>query len=297
MSTATYERPPLYAVPTPEEQQAKFGLLLAIRRRARQALNTLLALPRGAAGWVLRQLRTLLDGVGEHRLLDKAADLLRGVAGLVRGIGVTPIAAAILYPTGVSHRRALGPSGRHRPGRVRPRPLGTREGPPHPQRHRDSHRPGPVQRRHHRRDGGPGRRRAPRRPAGDPRGTRSGRTGSPAQPERGRAPAPRPAHPHGVDKGRRGGPGHAPGYRCRHATDGPPGREVPAGNSVCRIARRTGRTGGGSCRPGYGPRRGPRRAVVSQGGRGRATEPSRAPRPAATRGAGAQVPHPTLTTP
>ena len=113
MSTATHERPPLYAVPTPEEQQAKFGLLLAIRRRARQALNTLLALPRGAAGWVLRQLRTLLDGVGEHRLLDKAADLLRGVAGLVRGIGVTPIAAAILstpqvWRTVVRWARAAG---------------------------------------------------------------------------------------------------------------------------------------------------------------------------------------------
>ncbi len=113
MSTATYDRPPLYAVPTPAEQQAQFGLLLTIRRRARQALDTLLALPRGAAGWVLRQLRTLLDGVGEHRLLDQAADLLRSGARLVRGVGVIPIAAAVLstppvWRTAVRWARAAG---------------------------------------------------------------------------------------------------------------------------------------------------------------------------------------------
>ena len=146
MSTATYERPPLYAVPTPPEQQAKFGLLLAIRRRARQALDTLLALPRGAAGWVLRQLRTLLDGVGEHHLLGRAADLLRSGARLVRGVGVIPHRRRHAeHPAGLAHRRALGPSGRHRPRRVRPRPVGARQGPPHPQRHhRSPHRPGPL---------------------------------------------------------------------------------------------------------------------------------------------------------
>jgi hypothetical protein len=95
MSTATYDRP-LYAVPNPPDQQARMGLLLTLRRRARQALDTLLALPRGAASWVLRHLRTLLDGVGEHRLLGWASTLLRTATGLIRGIGIVPVAAAVL---------------------------------------------------------------------------------------------------------------------------------------------------------------------------------------------------------
>ena len=95
MSTATYDRP-LYAVPNPPDQQARMGLLLTLRRRARQALDTLLALPRGAAGWVLRYLRTLLDGVGEHRLLSWASTQLRTAAGMVRDVGIVPVAAAVL---------------------------------------------------------------------------------------------------------------------------------------------------------------------------------------------------------
>lgn len=95
MSTATYDRP-LHAVPTPPEQQALFAFLLAARRRAHQALDALLALPRGAAGWVLRHLRPMLDGAGEHRLLGWASAGLRGAAALVRGIGLVPLTASLL---------------------------------------------------------------------------------------------------------------------------------------------------------------------------------------------------------
>lgn len=95
MSTATYDRP-LRAVPTPSEQKAQFAFLLAVRRRAHHALDALLALPRGAAGWALRHLRTLLDGASENRLLGWASAGLRGAATLVRGIGLIPLAAALL---------------------------------------------------------------------------------------------------------------------------------------------------------------------------------------------------------
>lgn len=112
MSTATYDRP-LHAVPTPPEQQAQFAFLLAVRRRAHQALDALLALPRGAAGWALRHLRTLLDGASEHRLLGWAGAGLRGAATLVRGVGLVPLAAALLstppiWRATVSLSRAAG---------------------------------------------------------------------------------------------------------------------------------------------------------------------------------------------
>lgn len=95
MSTATYDRP-LRAVPTPPEQRAQFAFLLSARRRAHQVLDALLALPRGAAGWALRHLRTLLDGPTDHHLLGWASAGLRGAATLVRGIGLAPLAAALL---------------------------------------------------------------------------------------------------------------------------------------------------------------------------------------------------------
>lgn len=95
MSTATYNRP-LHAVPTPPEQKAQFAFLLAARRRAHQALDALLALPRRAAGWALRNLRTLLDGATDHHLLGWASAGLRGAATLVRGVGLAPLAAALL---------------------------------------------------------------------------------------------------------------------------------------------------------------------------------------------------------
>lgn len=95
MSTATYDRP-LHAVPAPPEEKAQFAFFLAARRRAHQALDALLALPRGAAGWVLRHLHTLLDGASENRLLGWASARLRGAATLIRGVGLIPLAAALL---------------------------------------------------------------------------------------------------------------------------------------------------------------------------------------------------------
>ncbi|KRE41047.1 hypothetical protein [Knoellia sp. Soil729] len=96
MSAATYDRTPLYAVPAPSEQKAQLGLLLGLRRRARQALDALLALPRGAAGWVLRHARTLFDEVSEHRILSWAASRLQDASRFLRSVGVIPLAAAVL---------------------------------------------------------------------------------------------------------------------------------------------------------------------------------------------------------
>lgn len=95
MSTGTYNRP-LHAVPTPPEQKAQFAFLLAARRRAHQALDALLALPRRAAGWALRHLRTLVDGATDHHLLGWARAGPRGAATLVRGAELAPLAAALL---------------------------------------------------------------------------------------------------------------------------------------------------------------------------------------------------------
>lgn len=95
MSTATYDRP-LHAVPTPPEQKAQFAFLLGVRRRAQQALDALLALPRGAAGWATRHMRSLLGSSTQHRLLSWANAGLRSVVRLVQGVGVVPITAAVL---------------------------------------------------------------------------------------------------------------------------------------------------------------------------------------------------------
>ncbi|NYG07803.1 hypothetical protein BJ986_002290 [Phycicoccus badiiscoriae] len=95
MSTATYERP-LRAVPAPPEQRERFALVLAIRRRAEQSLNMLLALPRGAAGWALRRLRALGDAAREHRVLGWVGARLRGAVTLARAVGVVPLVGAVL---------------------------------------------------------------------------------------------------------------------------------------------------------------------------------------------------------
>ena len=63
MSTATLDRG-LYAVEPPPTQQERLGILLRLRRAARRALDAVLALPRGAAGWVLRHTRTILSVLG-----------------------------------------------------------------------------------------------------------------------------------------------------------------------------------------------------------------------------------------
>ncbi|MGO4341542.1 hypothetical protein [Pedococcus sp. 2YAF34] len=94
MSTATYDRP-LYAVPPPATK-ARFAFLLALRRRAEQALDTLLALPRSAAGWALRHVRALLDAASDHSVLAWIGARISDTAHVVRGIGLVPIAAALL---------------------------------------------------------------------------------------------------------------------------------------------------------------------------------------------------------
>ncbi|NYG07775.1 hypothetical protein BJ986_002262 [Phycicoccus badiiscoriae] len=95
MSTATYERP-LRAVPAPPEQRERFAFLLAIRRRAEQTLNALLALPLGAAGWALRHLRALTDAASDHRVLGWVGARLRGAVTLARAVGIVPLVAAVL---------------------------------------------------------------------------------------------------------------------------------------------------------------------------------------------------------
>ena len=234
--------------PNPNEQQAQFGLLLAIRRRARQALDTLLALPRGAAGWVLRQLRTLLDGVGQHHLLDKAAALLRNGIRFVRGVGVIPLVASVLstppvWRTAVRWARAAGTAlaGFGRGLWARAKGLLTRSGTTGARIAQALSRAGTTVVT------------AAQAVASHPviqqvmQAVRSsGRTGPPTQPDRGRAPSPRPARPGTVDPRRPGGPGHAAGHRCRHARRGPPRRKQRAG------ARRSPRTAGRPCPPRKG---------------------------------------------
>jgi hypothetical protein len=96
MSTAALsDRPPLHAVPPPTTTD-RFALLLRIRRAARRALDLALAVPRTAAGWVIRQTRTLLAGASANGLLTGAGSLLRSALGVVRAVGVIPVTATLL---------------------------------------------------------------------------------------------------------------------------------------------------------------------------------------------------------
>src|SRR3954469_8692623 len=83
MSTAAPINPGLYAVPAPPQKE-RFALLLRLRRAARQALDTVLALPGGAAGWVLRQSRTVLSAIGSSPLLSRMATGLARIGDLIR---------------------------------------------------------------------------------------------------------------------------------------------------------------------------------------------------------------------
>ena len=106
MSTATYDRP-LYAVPAPPDQKARFAFLLAVRQRAQQALDAVLALPRGAAGWAVRHLRSLLDS-NTQRLAGWCSNCVRGAVTLVRTVGLIPLAATLLSTPAVwSHTTQL----------------------------------------------------------------------------------------------------------------------------------------------------------------------------------------------
>jgi hypothetical protein len=94
MSTAPIDRG-LYAVPAPPQQE-RFALLLRLKRTARRALDTVLALPRGAGGWVLRQARTALSMLGSNPVLARLGARLSSLGELIRSVGPIPAAAAVL---------------------------------------------------------------------------------------------------------------------------------------------------------------------------------------------------------
>ncbi len=85
----------LYAVPAPPQKE-RFALLLRLRRAARQAFDTLLALPRGAAGWVLTRARTVLSGIAGGPVWSRIATGLTRVRDLFRSVGPVTAAAAVL---------------------------------------------------------------------------------------------------------------------------------------------------------------------------------------------------------
>jgi hypothetical protein len=95
MSTAAIPDRPLHAVPPPTTTD-RIALLLRIRRAAHRALDLALAVPRAAAGWVIRQARTLLAGASANGLLTGAGSLLRSALGVVRAVGVIPVAATVI---------------------------------------------------------------------------------------------------------------------------------------------------------------------------------------------------------
>ena len=100
MSTAPIDGR-LYAVPAvpAPPQQERFALLLRLRRAARAAFDTVLALPRGAAGWVLRQARTVLSALGGNPALQRLGARLAGLRDLLRSVGpVTAVAAVFSIP-------------------------------------------------------------------------------------------------------------------------------------------------------------------------------------------------------
>ena len=94
MSTATADSR-LYAVPPPTQQE-RLGLLLRMRRATRRALDTVLALPRGAAGWVLRHTRTVVSALAGNPTLARLGQRLRGLGALIRVAGPGAVAAAAL---------------------------------------------------------------------------------------------------------------------------------------------------------------------------------------------------------
>ena len=71
-------------------------------------------MPRAAAGWVIRQARTLLAGASANGLLTGAGSLLRSALGVVRAVGVIPVTATLLSspPVWRATVRAAGAVGR-----------------------------------------------------------------------------------------------------------------------------------------------------------------------------------------
>lgn len=94
MSTAAPINPGLYAVPAPPQKE-RFALLLRLRRAARQAFDTLLAMPRGAAGWVLARARTVLSAIGSSPVWARMATGLARIGNLIRSVGPVTAAAAV----------------------------------------------------------------------------------------------------------------------------------------------------------------------------------------------------------
>jgi hypothetical protein len=99
MSTATAESGGLYAVPAPDASRNRLALWLAIKAVARKAIDLVLALPRGATGWVIRQTRRVLVAVGRVPAQAFLGTAARTVAGLLREVGpITTIVAVASVP-------------------------------------------------------------------------------------------------------------------------------------------------------------------------------------------------------
>ncbi|GAA3721352.1 hypothetical protein GCM10022399_42140 [Terrabacter ginsenosidimutans] len=93
MSTAPIDGR-LYAVPAPPQQE-QFALLLRLRRAARAAFDTVLALPRGAAGWVLRRVQAVMSALGGNPVLQRLGARLASLGDLLRSAGPVTAAAAV----------------------------------------------------------------------------------------------------------------------------------------------------------------------------------------------------------
>jgi hypothetical protein len=99
MSTATAESGGLYAVPAPGAGRDRLALWLAIKSVARKAIDLLLALPRGATGWVIRQTRHVLAALGQVEAGAFLGTAARIFAGLLREVGpFTTIVAVASVP-------------------------------------------------------------------------------------------------------------------------------------------------------------------------------------------------------
>ncbi|MGO4599472.1 hypothetical protein [Terrabacter sp. 2RAF25] len=94
MSTAATMDGRLYAVPAPPQKE-RLALLLRLRRAARAAFDTVLALPRGAAGWALRQARTVMSALGGDPVLQRLGARLASLGDLLRSVGPVTAAAAV----------------------------------------------------------------------------------------------------------------------------------------------------------------------------------------------------------
>ncbi len=107
MSAQTYEA--LTAVPPLEQQKARWGWLLDLRRAARRALDAALSVPRKIAGWIGQLVHTAHVDGALAAVRRAAARLVRPAMWLLNRLGGTGIAAgvvsAVTSPTG---QRVIG---------------------------------------------------------------------------------------------------------------------------------------------------------------------------------------------